>query len=233
MTISPEHSGVEKFESNRRPGRPPSDDHRCVIENIIDATVACIIEKGAFDISSKLIAEKASINPSMINYYFGSKDGLLIEIINRHIRDLDRGFEKLVQNFREGKLERPVRDMVYFLIKQYQQRPELARILGHELYREDSKVKEFYNKNWPHKTRDLMEDFVEELRQSGTCRADIDLQTVVEMLRCLIFWPISVKPVLSQIGTPPDLFDEAQWADAVANLFEIHFTTSTYRAAVL
>lgn len=61
---------------NRRPGRPSGGRSRAVRRALLDATRDLCIERGLDAASSKAIADRAGVNPAMINYYFGSKEAL-------------------------------------------------------------------------------------------------------------------------------------------------------------
>jgi len=63
---------------------------------IINATLRCIYEKGAEEISMRFIAKEAKVNQSTLHYYFNNKENLLIEFIealfNRFIYDIQRQY---------------------------------------------------------------------------------------------------------------------------------------------
>ncbi|WP_200172977.1 TetR/AcrR family transcriptional regulator [Tomitella cavernea] len=62
----------------RRPGRP---DTR---ETILDAAYQAFTSQGFRAATAKSIADDASVDPAMINYFFGSRQGLFREVLYRH-----------------------------------------------------------------------------------------------------------------------------------------------------
>jgi len=62
----------------RRPGRP---DTR---ETILDAAYHAFTEQGFRAATAKSIADDAGVDPAMINYFFGSRQGLFREVLYRH-----------------------------------------------------------------------------------------------------------------------------------------------------
>lgn len=48
---------------------------------IVDAAIAVIAEVGVVQASSARIARAASVSPALVNYYFGSRDRLLAEVL--------------------------------------------------------------------------------------------------------------------------------------------------------
>ncbi|MEG1509911.1 MAG: TetR family transcriptional regulator [Clostridia bacterium] len=49
-------------------------------EEILEATLKLITEKSSFDITTREIASKAKVNVAAINYYFNTKEQLLLEV---------------------------------------------------------------------------------------------------------------------------------------------------------
>jgi AcrR family transcriptional regulator len=52
-------------------------------ERLLDAAASLIIERQSIDISLADIAAKASLNSALVKYYFGSKTGLLVALLQR------------------------------------------------------------------------------------------------------------------------------------------------------
>jgi AcrR family transcriptional regulator len=61
---------------------------------LLDATVACLVEAGYAQLSTRAVAEQAGTPVSQIHYHFGGKDGLLLEVLdhlNQQLLDRQRG----------------------------------------------------------------------------------------------------------------------------------------------
>ncbi|TSJ38537.1 TetR/AcrR family transcriptional regulator [Mucilaginibacter corticis] len=61
---------------------------------ILDVAERVFSEKGFDGASTRLISSEAGVNMAMLNYYFGSKEGLFLEIFNRKISS----FQDILQN---------------------------------------------------------------------------------------------------------------------------------------
>ena len=65
--------------------RPSSEQVR---DELLDATVECLLADGHAQLSTRAIAERAGVPVSQIHYHFGGKDGLLLEVLDHQNRQL-------------------------------------------------------------------------------------------------------------------------------------------------
>ena len=63
-------------------------------DHILDVAERVFSEKGFDGASTRLISGEAGVNMAMLNYYFGSKEGLFLEIFERKISS----FQNILQN---------------------------------------------------------------------------------------------------------------------------------------
>jgi AcrR family transcriptional regulator len=73
-----------------RPGAPKDD--AATRDRVIDAAVACILERGFYRASSNEITRRAGVSWGVIQYYFGSREALMLAVL----RDGARRFSELV-----------------------------------------------------------------------------------------------------------------------------------------
>lgn len=64
------------------PGRQYQARAEATRARIIDETVACILEHGYSASSAKRIVERAGVTWGVVQYHFGSRDGILAEVLN-------------------------------------------------------------------------------------------------------------------------------------------------------
>jgi AcrR family transcriptional regulator len=69
-----------------RPGRPEGPSH--VRDGILDAAEEIFANAGYAGTSLRDVADKAQVTQALVNYYFGSKKGLFIEVYLRRGREL-------------------------------------------------------------------------------------------------------------------------------------------------
>ena len=81
----------------RGPGRPPAAQGPDVRSALLEAARACIVELGYAAASTKDIAQRAGVNPAMINYYFGGKAALAEACFRDTIEPLRRRLDALAE----------------------------------------------------------------------------------------------------------------------------------------
>jgi AcrR family transcriptional regulator len=86
----PARRGTKPAPPTRR--RPvDADDDQGTRQKVVEAAIQCILEQGFYRASSNAIAETAGLSWGVIQYYFGSREGLMLAVLeegNRRLRDI-------------------------------------------------------------------------------------------------------------------------------------------------
>jgi AcrR family transcriptional regulator len=77
-------SGAPGARASRR--RPPGDS--ASRQRVLDAAVQCILEQGLYRASSNAIAEQAGLSWGVIQYYFGTREALMLAVLEEGARRL-------------------------------------------------------------------------------------------------------------------------------------------------
>lgn len=67
--------------------KPPGDN--ASRQRILDAAIQCILEQGLYRASSNAIAEQAGLSWGVIQYYFGTREALMLAVFEEGARRLD------------------------------------------------------------------------------------------------------------------------------------------------
>ncbi|MET0657719.1 MAG: TetR/AcrR family transcriptional regulator, partial [Steroidobacteraceae bacterium] len=201
-------------------GRPAVRANRHVREDILLAAEECFATKNPTDISAKEIAAHAGTRSAMIYYYFGSKEGLLGEIIRRNVEEIQREFLTMQGAIDRNDLRNPTREMIAFLITVFHRHPTLCRILGCELVREESPLTQLYLRQWNSRARKMMTQAMSKLADRGYYRRDIDVERVFAMIRSVVFFPIASRLHMAQTGEPSQSYLDDAWIDFVSTVFD-------------
>jgi len=74
------------------------NSHRSVQDRLLDVSEELFCEHGFDDTSVRKIAAEANCNLAAVNYYFGSKDNLYVEVWRRHLRVLRASRLESIEN---------------------------------------------------------------------------------------------------------------------------------------
>ncbi len=109
-------------------------------ERLLEAAAALIIERESIEISLADIAAKAGLNSALVKYYFGSKTGLLVALLQRDAaRALTEMEELLSLNISAGQ---KMRHHLRGIMSAYKRSPYLNGLLHALLHGPDHTVRE-------------------------------------------------------------------------------------------
>ena len=91
------------------------------IEALLDAADELFAEKGPNSVTVREISQRANVNHGLVHRHFGSKETLLDQVLERHVR----AFTKLMSNVSDSN------DIVPDLMRELQEnRPSVVRLLA-------------------------------------------------------------------------------------------------------
>jgi AcrR family transcriptional regulator len=100
------------------PGRRRRSDGEATRRRVLDAVVACVLEQGYYQASSNEIARRAGVTWGTIQYQFGTREALLLEVLNDQWRRL---LERVATAEITGTtLEERLRDVLDVLATHYE-----------------------------------------------------------------------------------------------------------------
>ena len=106
---------------------------------MLDAAAALIIERHSIEISLAELAAKAGLNSALVKYYFGSKLGLLVALLQRDAMRATAEMEELL------RLDLPAGQKMRLhlrgIMRTYRQSPYLNRLLHATLRSDDASVR--------------------------------------------------------------------------------------------
>ena len=77
-------------ESKARKGRQRRSDGELTRARVIEAAVECILESGYYQTSTNDIAKRSGVTWGALQYQFGNREGLLLEVLNSRWHELHR-----------------------------------------------------------------------------------------------------------------------------------------------
>ncbi|TDC39677.1 TetR/AcrR family transcriptional regulator [Actinomadura sp. KC345] len=79
---------------------PAAERGRAVRERLLDAAAELIPERGWAAVSTRILAERAGMTPSVVHYHFPSLSSLLNEAVTSRMRELLAGLNDLLESTR-------------------------------------------------------------------------------------------------------------------------------------
>src|SRR5262245_44279741 len=122
--LCPQHMLNEPEPSSPRRGRRPEGDAR---RALIQAAQAILAARPAGKLTVREVATRAGCDVALVNYYFGSKEGLLAAALEDALAELRQVLETYTR--REGTFEDQVRRMVREPILDLGERRHLPRMI--------------------------------------------------------------------------------------------------------
>ncbi|MEM9446658.1 MAG: TetR/AcrR family transcriptional regulator [Verrucomicrobiota bacterium] len=142
---------VEDFVS-RGSGIPDTKD------KILQVAEGLFAENGFKATSLRMITKAAEVNIASVNYHFGSKDDLIIELIRQGIRPLNQDRFRLLDEFEQEAKEKGERLTIERVLEAFyrpaftyfihESKRNFLRVLGRCLYEDGAYMDEIMEKDW-------------------------------------------------------------------------------------
>ena len=185
-------------------------------QRILDVAVVLFARHGYDRTGLRQLAMEAGVNLSMINYFFGSKKKLLLEILDLFFsRYLEIAEQTLVV---DGEYATRMRRFIYDSIMFFDDQRDYLLVAITELHRDDPEITE-YKAGWGQQMVAIQEkQFCLPLAEGGGAQLSAKLMT--PLLTSIMASRFLFSPVMNQLTTvsvkSPDL---AEYADTVADIF--------------
>jgi TetR/AcrR family transcriptional regulator len=152
----------------RRPGRPAGPHTGEAREALLRATRGLLAERGLPRVTVREVAERAGVQPALVSYYFGGKEGMLRAVVSEVAAGV-RG-RLLEAAAGEGSAEDRIRALVQAVVDAIVSEPYVPRLLIEQvLFADEAVIDEFADAlARPH--LELIREVLEAGRTEGTLR---------------------------------------------------------------
>jgi len=199
--------------SPRRGRRPEGDARRALIE----AAQAILAARPAGKLTVREVAGRAGCDVALVNYYFGSKDGLLVAALEDALAELQQVLETYTQG--EGTFEEQIRRMIREPILAMGERRHLPRMIIGQILLERGPQADRWIAALGLSQLQAVGDIVEEGIRSGAFRR-VDSRALVYSFSAIPAFFFLMAPVIERILGEEAVSQEAveSFADAVTDL---------------
>lgn len=163
-----------------------------VQQRLIDAAMQCFLDDEYHRVTTRQIAVVADTNVSMIRYYFGNKEGLYEEMIRSTLQPLLDVLETSLLTSTEGFAD-------YFRIyyRTMRENPRFPALVLKVLALNQGPGKRFIHQLLE-RGRQRGKEKIEQLKQHGLLRQDVDADAVRIAFVSLAMMPMLIKTVFEE-----------------------------------
>lgn len=199
--------------ASRRGRRPDGDARRALIE----AAQAILAVKPAGKLTVREVAARAGCDVAMVNYYFGSKEGLLTAALDDALEEMSRVLASVTAS--EGTLAEKMANLVREPILAMGERRHLPRLIIGQVLLERGKRADRYIATMGVSYLESVEALVEQGIRSGTFRK-VDARSLVYSFAAIPAFFFLMAPVLERVLGEEAVSTQAveTFAEAVADL---------------
>ncbi|WP_341921507.1 TetR/AcrR family transcriptional regulator [Polaromonas sp. YR568] len=223
-TTSP-RSATARLASAKRPG-VREQAAQTTRDNILRAATKVFARYGYEGGSVEKISQSAKSFDRMIYYYFGSKEGLFIEVLEDMYRRMNDAELEL-----DLDLEQPVeslKEVIRFVVTYYSKNPEFITLLNTEnLHRGKHIAKSMRAREYSSPAIAIIQKLLESGVKKKVFRADISARNVYLLIAATGYFYISNRHTLSAF-----LGEDLQTPDALA-AWQAFITSTVLRTVML
>ncbi|MBW2268382.1 MAG: TetR/AcrR family transcriptional regulator [Deltaproteobacteria bacterium] len=204
--------------SHRRgPGRPAGGQSGGSREALLEAAQELMAERGLPRVTVREVAERAGLQPALVNYYFGGKEELLQAVVDRAAgRLLARAAESVDS---EGSPQERLRALLRSLVIGMTEEPYAPRLIVEQVLFGREEVVDEFARRFASRQFAILDSVFGEGRAAGEFR---DLETHLlapQMLGAAIFFFLA-QPVLRRLFGIEEITPEyaSRYADQFADV---------------
>lgn len=170
-------------------------------EHLVNAVIACVSEEGFTKTTMRNIAERAGVSPGLLNYYFKSKDELVLEAIMYAREGTKAAIADEHVNFGPELLEKIVRR--YVTNDFPQSVPESFRIWINSAALADAELQKHVSE-WNQETLTKTTNSLIPGIEDGTLRSDLDVKTTAILISAAMHGAATIAAVAPKVVSVAD-----------------------------
>ena len=185
--------------ARRRPGRPEGAAHRETVRADLLRAARELFAKRDFTATSvREIAAAARVNPAMIHYHFGDKDGLYRAMLQETLGPVLQKVQELVD--RSGRdSQASIHDALEAVMTMLAHEPWVARLIVREVLAEEGPFRELFIREFAAKGGGRVPQLLEREMANGRVRKDLDPTLGALSFLSMALFPFIALPVAEKV----------------------------------
>jgi len=183
----------------RRPGRPSGAAHTAAIRSALLKAAREQFAKRDFTAASvRQIAAAAHVNPAMIHYHFGDKDGLYRAMLQETLGPVLQKVQDLMD--RSGReSQTSIHDALEAVMTMLAREPWVARLIVREVLAEEGPFRELFIREFAAKGVGRVPQLLEREIANGRVRKDLDPTLGALSFMSMALFPFIALPVAEKV----------------------------------
>ncbi len=188
---------------------------------LIDAALTLLEEKSYRSISIRDIAQRAGVQSAMVSYYFGSKEGLFLAMIEQKAGMPKAGIQAI------ANAPHPIRAFIEHALAHFAETPALSGFISDEILHQQSPLGDKFIAMMPGRVAAVLPNVLSAAQKAGEIRADLNPRWAAFSLSNLLVMPFIAAPVREKAwGISLQEITSTAWAEHIYRLF-MHGTQAT------
>lgn len=182
---------------NPKLGRPPATQEQAVRRQLLTAARNLFGKHGFDAVSIRAVAEAAGVNPAMIHYYFGSKQGLHEAMLADTFQPLMERLGVLLATSESGAS--PIRAFLELYMRTLGANPWMPPLILREVVAEGGPLRGWFIQQFASKGGGLLTRLIQREQEAGRIRADADPSLTALSLVSLAVYPFVAMPIAGEV----------------------------------
>jgi TetR/AcrR family transcriptional regulator len=182
--------------ARKQPGRPPAGGDQTVRQQLLAGARSLFAQRGYDAVSTRQVADAAKVNPAMIHYYFGSKEGLYEAMLADTFAPL---MERLSAVLASGEDKDALGNFFSLYMHTLGTNPWMPPLILREVVAEGGHLRGWFIQQFASKGGGMLTQLILREQAAGRIRADADpTLTALSMLSLAVF-PFVAMPVTREV----------------------------------
>jgi TetR/AcrR family transcriptional regulator len=182
--------------TRKQPGRPPAAADQTVRQQLLDAARGLFAKQGYDAVSIRAVAEAAQVNPAMIHYYFGSKQGLYEAMLTDTFTPL---IERLASVLGSADDDGALRNFFRLYMHTLGANPWMPPLILREVVAEGGRLRGWFIQQFASRGGGMLTRLIEREQAAGRIRADADPTLTALSMVSLAVFPFVAMPVTREV----------------------------------
>ena len=182
--------------TRKLPGRPPAGADQTVRQQLLDAARSLFAKQGYDAVSIREVADTAQVNPAMIHYYFGSKQGLYEAMLTDTFTPL---IERLASVLGSADDAQALRNFFKLYMHTLGANPWMPPLILREVVAEGGRLRGWFIQQFASKGGGMLTKLIEREQAAGRIRTDADPTLTALSMVSLAVFPFVAMPVTREV----------------------------------